>query len=159
MTEEKKDLTDEEILKRVKERLKSKLPEEDLVRLPELDYFEDAGKIPLLNYMRKTAVAALADPEMIDPNKLRRIYGLLFETPAQTLEMMQLHENQLACDKRFTLMDHDFNDRLNTLEQTLTRKTEIIKWGLIAVAASAGLFGIVEWDVITGILRAFGIGI
>lgn len=75
----------------------------------------------ILNSLRRHLIDAIKDPEIVDGYKLKLLYNKAFNLPMQTIEMMQLHENQISCGKKFDT--HDIQ---------IAR----IKWGLAALAVA-----------------------
>ena len=78
-----------ELLKKVREIKNPKIPS----KIPE----------PIeLNSLRKFLIDAIKDQSVVDGLRLKLLFGLAFGIPQDTLEMRQLHELQIAYEKKFS---------------------------------------------------------
>ncbi len=87
-----------------------------------------------LSSLRKFLIDGIKDQNVVNGFKLKMLFGIAFGIPQETLEMQQLHELQLAYDKKFA---------------EVKQEQKIIRYIAIAIGA---LLGVPE------IIRFIGLG-
>lgn len=87
-----------------------------------------------LSSLRRFLIDGIKDENVVDGHRLKLLFGIAFGVPQDTLEMQQLHELQIAYDRRFT---------------AIKQEQKIIRYIIIAIGA---ILGVPE------IIRLFGFG-
>ena len=87
-----------------------------------------------LNSLRKFLLDAIKDENVVDGHRLKLLFGVAFGIPQDTLEMQQLHELQIAYERKFA---------------EIRQEQKIIRYIIIAIGAVLG---------VPEIIRLFGFG-
>ena len=60
-----------------------------------------------LSSLRRFLLDAIKDENVVDGHRLKLLFGVAFGIPQDTLEMQQLHELQIAYEKKFTAIKQE----------------------------------------------------
>ena len=108
--------------------------EEMFKKLEELKAQNLNGEPIELSSLRKFLIDGIKDQNVVTGFKLKMLFGIAFGIPQETLEMQQLHELQLAYDKKFA---------------EVKQEQKVIRYIIIAVGAVLG---------VPEVIRLFGFG-